>query len=73
MCDTVTMLYAHGPFRSYTMTPLYLLAAGDTFRHGGVTWVIDHSTGYHKHCRPFGSGEALTAIHYDTVVMVDEF
>ena len=55
------------------MTPLYLLAAGDTFRHGGVTWVIDHSTGYHKHCRPFGSGEALTAIHYDTVVMVDEF
>ncbi len=73
MCDTVTMLYAHGLSLELHMKPLYLLAPGDTFRHSGVTWVIDHSTGYHKHCRPFGSDEALTAIHYDTVVMVDEF
>ena len=55
------------------MTYLYLLAPGDTFRHGGVTWVVHHTTGYHKHCRPFGSSEKLTPIHHDTKVTVAEF
>ena len=58
------------------LKPIYELAAGETFLHGGVMWRVDEFiSGDHRGCRPTSDPKcgSYVVFHIDTEVQVYEW